>query len=149
MQSLINDKNVITIKGQNMNKENNLSWRLDRYNNIQKVYEFLKENRNELNQIQEITEIPRPTLYRITNADMTKLKNIKWESINTLAKLSDEKYVDKTLGDRPEVVTKTIGLLVDERITGNDELAIALRKIIKSDPLIMATIAELIAKRTN
>ena len=80
---------------------------------------------------------------------MTKLKNIKWESINTLAKLSDEKYVDKTLGDRPEVVAKTIGLLVDERITGNDELAIALRKIIKSDPLIMATIAELIAKRTN
>ena len=149
MQSLINDKSVITIKGQNMNKENNLSWRLDRYNNIQKVYEFLKENRNELNQIQEITEIPRPTLYRITNADMTKLKNIKWESINKLAKLSDEKYVDKILGDRPEVVAKTIGLLVDERITGNDELAIALRKIIKSDPLIMATIAELIAKRPN
>ena len=137
------------MKGQSMNKRKESSWRLNRYDDIQKVYNFLQENKDVLNQIQETTKIPRPTLYRIANSDLSKLKNVKWKSINTLAKLADKEYIDSVLGDRPEVVSKTISFLIDERITGNDELAIKLRKIIKSDPLVMDQIAQTINKSTN
>lgn len=126
-----------------MSKREKLSWRMKRYNDLSKVSDFLKDNDQlTLSQMQEITKIPKVTISRLANADKKKLQNAKWENINKLAQLSDKTYIEEIMGDRPEIITKAIDLLIDERIVGDDNLANTLKEIIKSDPLAIAEIAK-------
>lgn len=70
----------------------------------------------------------------------------RWKTINKLARLEDEQYIKRALGNKPMLIKKMVKDVIDTHVPGNSKVAEAIKQNAKSDPVLIAKIANIIEK---
>lgn len=93
-------------------------------------------------------EVPQATITRL-KGHPERLKVASWELVHKLAEAQDKHQIEQIVGRNYKIVSKAIEKIIDDRVQGTDKLAEALRDILKSDPMIIAYLAEILEKEED